>query len=264
MNFAYWNTKQIDAVDMIVDIIKQNNLSLFFLSEINLEKLLEQINKIDDIGYEVFENPGCERVLILKKKNLCVQLNIQNHFYSAIKLIENDIYVISLHLPSQMFQSLDSLKEFMRDLRNNIDVEIGDSLTEKILLIGDFNINPYESPMTHYDGFLATNSPMAKNRINHLQKSRTTYYNPTWQLYSRKNFPGTKQFRRPSATSYDILEFHFLDQVIISQKLLESISEEKIEVVEKTDNFEFFNVKTNKIKQSDHLPLLYKLKLNIS
>lgn len=261
MNYTYWNTNNIRANDMIVEIAKIENVDLFFLAEFNKNQLTELEADLEKNDYELFENPGCKRITIIKKKTINLDLSIQNPYYSVVVHKETGINVVSLHLPSQLWQSLDSLKEFMRDLRNNLDNEIGTSAEAKILLIGDFNVNPYESPMTHYDGFLCTNSPKAKHTINHLGKSRTTYYNPTWQLYSRVNFPGTKQFNRPSTTSYDVLEFHYLDQVVISQKLLESIEEESINVIENTKNFTFFNQEKNVIELSDHLPLIYKFKI---
>ncbi len=228
LTFTYWNTKNIDSADIIIDILKQEKPILFFLSEFNIENSNDLESKLIGKDYEVFENPGCERITVLKRIDINIELNLQSKFFTILNLVDNDMFIVSLHLPSQMYQSLDSLKEILRNLRNTIDEDIGSSAETKILIIGDFNVNPYESPMINYDGFVSTNSPKAKHTINYSGLSRTTYYNPTWQLYSRNNFPGTKQFKRPSATSYDVIEFHYLDQVLISQKLLENMDEEFI------------------------------------
>ena len=251
MTYTYWNTNKINAIEMIIEIALKEDTDIFFLSEFNSDQLESGCNVLKDNGYEVLNNPGCKRIIIIKKVGIELQLSLQNSYYSVVLDENSGIYVVSLHLPSQMWQSLDSLKEFMRDLRVNLDNELGASSETKIILIGDFNVNPYESPMTHYDGFVATNSPKAKHTINHLGKSRTTYYNPTWQLYNRKNFPGTKQFSRPSPTSYDVIEFHYLDQVLISQKMLESIDEESVSIIEFTENFVFFDIERNIIQESD-------------
>lgn len=260
MKFTYWNTQKIDAFDRIIDIVQKEDPCLFFLSEFDLDCLTGKESKLLEHGYELYDNPGCKRVSILKRVGFEVELSLQNKFYTTTRIKKDDLYVVSLHLPSQMWQSMASLKEFLRDLRITLDEEIGSSSDAKILLIGDFNVNPYESPMIDYDGFVSTNSPKAKHTINYLGKSRTTYYNPTWELYSRTNFPGTKQFSRPSASSYDVLEFHYLDQVVISQKLLMSIVEHKIDIIEETENFTFFNHVSNKVEGSDHLPITYKIK----
>lgn len=261
MNFIYWNTKNNDVIDIIIEILEEEKPELFFLSEITKYPLSIHVEKLIQTGYNIFENPGCKRVMILKKDSVNIDLGLQNKYYTTISYINTDLFVVSLHLPSQMFQHMESLKEFIRDFRVDLDNTLGDSLETKILIIGDFNVNPYESPMIDYDGFRAINSPNGRKVINHLTKSKTSYYNPTWQLYAHNKFPGTKFFPRPSSSSYDVLEFHFLDQVVISHKLLESISEEKIKVIERTSNFVLFDEGKNLIRVSDHLPLSYKIKM---
>jgi hypothetical protein len=98
-------------------------------------------------------------------------------------------------------------------------------------------------------------------RIGRNGHKRATYYNPTWQLYIKKSFPGTIYYPRPSGASYDGLEFHFLDQVIMSQKLMEDIVDEKIDTISETPNFSFLDKKSNRVAVSDHLPLIFEFKL---
>lgn len=261
MKSIYWNTNNIKTFSGIDNLLKHKTPDLLFLSEIEDKLIEDNDKKLAKLGYEHFENPGCDRVSIIKKTTLLADLKFQNHYYTSLKEKTTDTYFISIHLPSQMFQHMKALKEFIRDFRNDIDDEIGSSLDKNIIVIGDFNVNPHEEPMIDFDGFLATNSINTRKTITHLDKKRTTYYNPTWQLYSRKKFPGTKAFNRPSGSSYDILEYHFLDQVVISQHLLSNIVGENIEVIEKTKNINFYDEKKNSAVESDHLPLMYQFKL---
>lgn len=261
MKCIYWNTKSIQDVNRIADLLMQELPDFFFLSEINKHLLETNNDKFISLGYEYYLNPGCERVSIIKNLKTEAQLGIQNKYFTTVKAIDINTYIISLHLPSQLFQHMDSLKEYIRDLRLRIDIEIGPSDEKQILLIGDFNVNPYEKPMIDFDGFLATNSTKARRKIVHLGNTKNIYYNPTWQLYSRKSFPGTKYFPRPSASSYDIIEYHFLDQVVISQLLSEKIHDEKIKVIESSSNYSFYNIENNSVEGSDHLPLSYQFSL---
>ena len=261
MNIAYWNTKNNNNIDSIIDILTCKNIDILFLSETKKEFIEINNDNLLKNGFEYFENPGCERVAIIKKTSFEIELKQQNYYYTVVRDTKDDINVISIHSPSQMFQNMKALKEFIRDFRNTIDNEIGSSLEKKIIVIGDFNINPHEEAMIDFDGFLATNTTRGRQTITHLTKQRTTYYNPTWQLYSRTNFPGTKAFKRPSASVYDVLEHHLLDQAVISQNLLSSLQSDSIEVIEDTVNFTFFDKVKNTTLGSDHLPLLYTFKL---
>lgn len=261
MKTIYWNTKNIKDLNPLIDIISDQNPDLFFLSEIDSELLEGSTKLLGNYDFHYVENPGCERVSILKKSTFKAKLHLQNKYYTSLEIEDLKTFVVSIHLPSQMFQHMDSLKGFIRDFRADIDSEIGQSQDTRIMVIGDFNVNPYEKPLIDFDGFGATNSTMARTKINHLTKEITTYYNPTWQLYNRVKFPGTKHFRRPSGSSYDIIEFHYLDQVVISQMLNSDLDSYKIDVIEKTGATIFYNETKNKTEISDHLPLLYEFKI---
>ncbi|SFT15812.1 Exonuclease III [Sphingobacterium wenxiniae] len=260
MKLIYWNSKKQSDFKTIECILGEENPDILFLSESN--KNLFEDNKfyLELIDYEHFENPGCQRVIILKKKNLKLSLAIQSPFYTSVKCLDNNIFIISVHLPSQMFQHMDGLKSHIRLFRQDIDSLIGDSSKVDIIVIGDFNVNPFEKPMIDFDGFAASNSVNLRKKITHLQNTKELYYNPTWKLYRENSFPGTKYFRRPSASAYDVLEHHFLDQVVVSYSLSQKIIEEKIKVLEETTTKVFFDKMTSSILESDHLPLIYEFK----
>ncbi len=261
MKLIYWNTKEIADFSSIFDILKDESPDIFFLSETKEEIIVANSMELDKLNYEYFLNPGCKRINILKKKPLKVNLGKQSSYYTSIKETHSKLTIISVHLPSQMYQSNDALKSFLRDFRNEIDDEIGNSLIENIIIMGDFNVNPFEKPMIDFDGFAASNTVNLRSEATHLTKKKSLYYNPTWLLYKNNHFPGTKYFKRPSGFSYDILEHHFLDQVVLSYKMIKNIQNEKISVLEKTTNFSYFNAITNNIELSDHLPLIYEFDL---
>ncbi|MBS1686962.1 MAG: endonuclease/exonuclease/phosphatase family protein [Bacteroidetes bacterium] len=246
----------MESVEPILDILETEEPDLFFLSEIEEDFLDKNQHTLIKIGFEHFLNPGCERVKIIKRKTLALDLHKQTRYYTTVYIKEINLFILSVHLPSQMFNHERTLREFLKKFRDEIDNKVGSSLRKRVLIIGDFNINPYEGPMIDKDGFLATNSYNARIRID----ERNTYFNPTWQLYNRGYFPGTKYFPRPSGFSFDITEFHFLDQVVVSQKFQKEAKATEISIIESTMKFSFFNKAKNKIEQSDHLPLMYKFK----
>jgi len=261
MKCIYWNTKGTSNLLSILDIIKQESPDILFLSETLEETLTANVEELNKMEYEHFSNPGCDRIVIIKKKDLELKLGRQSTYYSALKDDKAKVNIISVHFPSQMFNHIDGLKSFIRDFRNEIDAKIGSSLSENIMIIGDFNVNPFETPMIDFDGFSASNTINLKGEVSHLERKKALYYNPTWLLYRKNHFPGTKYFKRPSGSSFDILEHHFLDQVVLSFHMSKKLKFENIDVLEKTRGFSFFDTKKNKVTISDHLPLIYEFKL---
>jgi len=233
-----------------------------FLAETDANLLKNQSDVLKDCSYEHFDNPGCSRIVILRKTKLKLSLGRQDNYYTTLRDLTTNIFYISVHLPSQMFQHMDALKSFIRTFRGEIDDEIGNSSKQDILIIGDFNVNPFEKPMIDFDGFSASNSKSHRKEVTHLRSKKELYYNPTWTMYGKNNFPGTKYFRRPSASSFDILEHHYLDQVVLSYSLSQKLTSESINVLEFTTNKTFFDSTSNSILQSDHLPLIYEFKIN--
>lgn len=262
MKLIYWNTNEFNEFNVFKELLEEYAPDILFTSESSEELVTNFQIDFDSVGYINKENPGCERVKIFVRKNLSCELGIQNKFFTSI--IINDITIISVHFPSQMYHHLESLRDNLRKFRNRIDSEIGNSSEKSILIIGDVNVNPYEPAMINFDGFMATNSIKARNKIKTIDSddAREPYYNPSWRLYSNNEFPGTKKFPRPSGSSYDIIEFHLLDQVLISNKLKDNIVEDKIEIVTSTSNYKLLNEKYHRVDYSDHLPLLYQFKTN--
>ncbi|MEJ5143857.1 hypothetical protein [Sphingobacterium sp. MYb388] len=261
MKLIYWNSKKQSDFLTIMNILVEEKPDILFLSETDEIIIFNNIGNLKVIGYEHFENPGCKRVIIIKKVELKLSLSFQSTYFTSVKCLNNNINIISVHLPSQMFQHMDALKSHIRLMRKDIDSEIGTSSQADIIIIGDFNVNPFEKPMIDFDGFSASNSINLKKEVTHLKEKKELYYNPTWKLYVNNSFPGTKYFKRPSASSFDILEHHFLDQVVLSYSLSKKITQEHISVLEETPTKAFFDKVKRSILESDHLPLIYEFKI---
>ncbi|MEQ8475512.1 hypothetical protein [Fulvivirga sp.] len=258
MKIIFWNTHSAKDISIIEEILITENPDILFLAEFDRSIIENDPEFLSNIGYELALNPGCDRITTISNTQIKIQPSLQSSHFSVFKCNDPELHIIAIHLPSQMWRHMDALKEYIRDFRIEIDTEIGDSIDEKILIIGDFNVNPYEKPMVDFDGFLASNAILGRKKIKR-NKTRSTYFNPTWRLYSTKNFPGTKYFERPSGSSYDILEFHYLDQVVLSRALAEEIQNDEIYVLERTNNKELLISESNKLCTGiDHLPLVYK------
>jgi exonuclease III len=262
MKLIFWNTKKINDFRIIISILNDESPDFLFLAEFNHDELNSHMSELNIINYEHFLNPGCDKILIIKKKEITdIDLSLQHKDYSAIYIKSIDVHIISLHMPSQLNYGLDALKHNLSEFKFQFETHIGNSEQKSILLIGDFNVNPFEAPIVNYDGLSATNTTnfnvikVFRSQENHI------YYNPTWKLYSNINFPGTFRKVRPSNSVFDVIDHHYLDQVILSHKLLKRITNEDISTLLQTSEYDIFNIALNKIMHSDHLPIKYEFQL---
>lgn len=253
MKIIFWNCNLKDSEDIINDIVISEVPDIIILAEVNNNYEGEIIN------YTKVPNVGCSRIDVYAKNNTSLSLGLQNTYYTGIYLGDYNINLIGVHFPSQMYQSFDGIKKVIRKFKESIQRDIGFSSKENIVFIGDFNVSPYDPPMIGFDGLAATNSLSSRFKKKHLGESTEFYYNPTWKLYNESGFPGSFNYSRPSATSFDIIENHLLDQVVVSKLFIDNFNKFEVSLIKNTNNYSYFSLASSKILISDHLPLKFEI-----
>jgi exonuclease III len=170
--------------------------------------------------------------------------------------------IISVHLPSKIHwdefsQSLEAVN-LMNEIRK---YETANGLNS--IVIGDFNMNPYEIGMTSslgLHGIKDTN--IAKEKKRKVQgKLYDYFYNPMWNFLGDKgDVPGTYFYKK---AIHNNVMWNTFDQVLIRPSLLNFFNISNIEIATKIGSTELIDSRTKKIKQafSDHLPLLISLNI---
>ncbi len=154
-------------------------------------------------------------------------------------------------------------KSFPRKKRIHMSDHIG-LIEEKLhsivnsMLIGDFNVDPFEMPMISFSGMSATNGLACSRReeVTRAGEKTKLFYNPMWTLYSPyKDRPGSHRYSR---LGEDVVSWHFLDQVIIRPTLIDSFKFESLKLINGTENYNYLN-RNQTPYLSDHLPLMCEI-----
>jgi hypothetical protein len=141
-----------------------------------------------------------------------------------------------------------------RDLEN-IELEYRN---RNSLIVGDFNVNPFEEPMVS----ACAGHALSSRQI--VQKSKRTvsgrqynmFYNPMWNLFGDSNNPpGTYYYNASSQVNYF---WNIFDQVIIRPELMKNFDLNNLKIITKVDNIQFLN-KNNIPIISDHLPIVFTI-----
>lgn len=178
-----------------------------------------------------------------------------------------NILIFVVHFPSQYMNDRADVNIAVKSAAYRIKTEFKTSGADGYIVLGDFNLNPYDDALVAADGFNAS-----MDRRIAMREQRTALgeeyqytYNPCWSLLGdiTNNPPGSYFWSSPGASSQ---HWHTLDQVLISTTLIPrfiDISLKRISTVGTTSLTNENNAGVQKIdsKQSDHLPLVFELAL---
>ncbi len=203
-----------------------------------------------------------------------IQLDSEQHpfggRYTAFSLtfpLAKEVILICLHLPSKLYADKHSQFGNATYLAQQIKALEEEAEHKKTLVIGDFNMDPFEEGMIAANAFHAImDENIAKadrgRTLPWSEKNECTYfYNPMWGLMGDTSKGPTGTYFKKMGGTIDYL-WHTFDQVILRPELLDFFSKKDVQILKKAGKTRLLNEK-NLIdtKISDHLPIMISLAL---
>ena len=261
MRICFWNTNKNKRInDYILDIVVEHFVDILVLAEYEADiEALEQKAAWYNIVIEEAFTSGCDRITILKRGR-DVQPGAQNGYYS-IQIVDSEYLLVCVHLPSKLYA--DRLK------RNVVISQIIEEIqayeerldTEKTIIVGDINENPYEAGClgaTGFHGIPVYKDTMKKYRTI-MTKSFKMFYNPMWNLLGDFSFPpGTYYY---AGNEVENSFWNIYDQVMIRPCLRERFADNELKILCETKNGTLIDANNHPDKRiSDHLPIIFEIK----
>ncbi len=262
MRILFWNTHRNENINSVLcDIIAENNISVVVLAEYtaNMELLINLLG-VQGISMKQYSTVGCERIKIIGISSLYIEPQLQTD-HSSIQIVDNDIILCCIHLNSQIYSDNDGKREiYIGQIISDI-LKTEDSLgTDNTIIVGDFNINPYDKSCISaacFHGLPIYDESKRKSRTV-AGKEFLMFYNPMW------NFLG--DFKKPYGTYYknsgDTVStyWNIYDQVIIRPSLRERFIDDSLKILTKTESISLLD-KNGHPEQSisDHLPIIFEI-----
>ena len=151
-------------------------------------------------------------------------------------------------------------QEFAQELASEISFIKEQEKTNKLIILGDFNMNPYDRGMTLAAGLNAMMTKSCVKRGYRTQRSKEYefYYNPMWSLFGDDT-------AGPSGTFYNTSNqgaygWSMVDQVLISHLIVPLFHDVKI--LDQAGGLSLIDARgrPDSKKASDHLPILVSLR----
>lgn len=268
LNILFWNIKNnINVIPLLPKLCTENLINILILSEtkgIDNEYIIRRLEETGKTFRVELPMPG-NRTFLFHDQGLQIKKVKDGKFFSAFKLLNgpSNILLVTVHLPSLLHQTESVIGHegsiIIADILK-LEAELD---TNKTVIVGDFNLNPFSDSMVSAYGFHAI---MCKDTA--LKNSRTIYgeeykyfYNPMWSLHgnNKNNVLGTYYYHT-KPTSY---VWNMFDQVIIRPSLINFFYFDKMEIIDMIEETSILNLKRkpNSKDYSDHLPLKFSLRL---
>ena len=260
------NKNRNNINNCLLEIAVDKKCDIIVLAEYNddIKDLYSLLNNNSVEKYNIIpEMGGCERIKGLINIKYEV-VNLYEHSRYKIVMIEtylNKLVLGMFHNVSKIHHLNEDQAYILKDFNDNLCKEENKYNTNNTLLIGDFNINPFESSCISADTLHAI--PFieeAKKFTRFVQgKEFKMFYNPSWKLYGSRNIPYTTYYYNNSS----ILNYywHIYDQIIIRPQLINAFIDDSLTIIAETKQHKLMNKNIpDKNNYSDHLPLFCILK----
>ena len=200
MNITFWNTHKNKKInEFLIALILEKNLDIMILAEYddNIDYIINELYIKGKI-YKKIYFLACKKIIIICRKFINIELNDDSSNYASIAISTNKLkfQLFVTHFPSKLYALEDTRKLVAGTLKNDINKY------DKVLVVGDFNSNPFERTMSALSGLLALPTKNIKNRkVQGIEKN--VLYNPMWKFFGDfETIPGTYYYNYSEDLTY--------------------------------------------------------------
>jgi hypothetical protein len=273
MNFLFWNTAQKDLSSEVAKLATERGTDFVILAEAmdQAASYLVSLNKrrqsrlfglapsfvADGNRLRVFSRLPAGEIVPAATDRTCSVY----HVHPAGEL---PFTLACVHLPSALHMTPDDRSALAGETARLIAGVEDSAGHTRTVVIGDFNMNPFEPGMIGSEGFHAVlDRRIAATGQRKVQaRSRPFFYNPMWRFMNDDRLPfcGSHYYRK----SVPFCHFwNTFDQVLIRPELLPAFDDAGLSLVDSAGGKSLLdaNCRPNKFLHSDHLPIHLNLNL---
>lgn len=273
LNLLFWNLKRKSLAESVGLLAEEREADIVVLAEMpdSTEEILTRLRQYDsDFLPGDWILPRRRVSLYHRFSAAQVQTLHDAKFWTIYQLALSDeepLVLVAVHMPAKRgigYTGLDNRLPQFQQLCQDILREESASGTDRTIVVGDLNQNPFDGELVHLEALNAVMDPEVAARVS-CQRDGQTYkyfYNPMWTAYGRRQAPlGTYYYQEPDYVRY---YWHVFDQVLLRPDLIPALGDEVPTAITELGGESLLraNGRPDDRRFSDHLPIV--LSLNIT
>ena len=267
IKILFWNTNKKNLDDAISTLASDLAVNVILLAEYpsSPASLLSSIRDKVDLRYFAPLHIKNKFVCISNDIDLSLSELVSEPRFSMRRFIHDShsAILVTIHGVDPINHDIDHRNGHAQVLMSQLKSLSSKFKTQRLIIIGDFNVNPFDKCMTLP---IAYNSVMtrecAKQGIRGYQfEEYDLFYNPMWSLFGDLS-------EGPSGTYFytgtsGMQGWNMLDQVMLHHSLADYL--DTVRIVDSTMNLDLADARghPNAKDYSDHFPILITLKRNL-
>jgi exonuclease III len=268
LSFLFWNTNGRKCIEEIKNLVEANNIDILILAENNVSsaEILLQLNEKSTSFFPQHPYSLCEKIKIYSNFHYDFFAPIEETHRITVRSLTlpiiDKITVINVHLGDKGNFNSESQSEMASELKTFIDEIESKEGHCRTVVVGDFNMNPFEIGLVKANGLNATMShKLASQKQRTIQtKDYSYFYNPMWSLYGdlHTEIAGTYYYRRAELVNY---QWNIFDQILIRPSLLDNFNKKSVSIISHDGKKSLITKDgiPDKDLYSDHLPIKFDL-----
>ncbi len=261
MKVLFWNThKNTEINEMICELTAENDASIVVLAEYaaSIDDLLNSLLLQHGIKMQRYFS-CCERITIIGTVRK-VEVRFDND-HTTIQIINGKDILCCTHLNSKIYSDHKAQREILiEQLLREICVIEKDLNSENTIIVGDFNINPYDSSCVdarYLHSLPVYEETKRKTRVVAGNEYKM-FYNPMWRFLGDETQPyGTYYLNNGNSIN---TYWNLYDQVIIRPALRKRFIDDNLKIITETQSKYLLDANGHPDKAiSDHLPIVFEI-----
>jgi exonuclease III len=265
VRIVFWNVNRTDLTSLVCSLAKTTSADVIVLNEnkVPSQTTLKMLH--EEVSTEFFVPRAiCEKRFHCFCRNRTLNLTeVHSGFRFSIRTLSvssNPTLLALVHGVDIQNYDTEERQSFAQSLAGELQFAKENFRTNRLIVMGDFNMNPFDRGMNLAAGLNAmmTKACASVGTRRHLDKDYDLYYNPMWSLLGDLSDgpPGTiynTSRRGPYGWS-------MLDQVILSHSVVGLFGGVRIITTTDANSLLDRNGRPDSRNASDHLPVMLELR----